>query len=262
MPRIWQKSLQRIVLKVSGEAFCKEGEFGIDPEEVGYLAAQAQMVHQHGKELAIVVGGGNIVRGSVLSARGWIGRSTADYMGMLATIINSLALQEALEHLGMETRVLSAIDVKSTAEPFIRRRALRHLEKGRIVILAGGTGNPFVTTDTAAALRASEIGADILMKATKVDGVYTSDPKRDTHAKPLPFLSYMEVLNNHYQVMDATAITMCMENNLPILVFNLKKKGNLERAVEGELVGTYITHPEILEKIQKEETKDGSSRKL
>ncbi|RME78331.1 MAG: UMP kinase, partial [Planctomycetota bacterium] len=198
-----RRNFHRILLKISGEAFCEEGGFGIEPEEVSSMATQAKIVHDLGKELAIVVGGGNFIRGATLSSKGKINRSTADYMGMLATIINSLALQEAIEHLGVETRVLSAIDVKQTAEPFIRRRAIRHLEKGRIVILAGGTGNPFVTTDTAAALRASELNAEVLMKATKVDGVYTSDPKKDEEAQILQYISYMEVINKSYRVMDA-----------------------------------------------------------
>lgn len=235
-----RREFYRIIIKISGEAFCSEGGFGIEPEEVATIARQAYTVHCLDKQIAIVVGGGNIMRGATLSAKGNINRSTADYMGMLATIINSLALQEAIEHLGIETRVLSAIDVKSTAEPFIRRRAIRHLERGRIVILAGGSGNPYVTTDTAAALRASELNADVLMKATKVDGVYTADPKTNPEAKILTHVNYMEVLNKHYRVMDATAITLCMENHLPILIFNLKKNGNLEKAVRGEPIGTYI----------------------
>ena len=234
------KNYQRIVVKISGEAFCREGNFGIDPGEVARIAKEIVEVYKLGKELAIVVGGGNIVRGAMLSNLGNIHRSTADYMGMLATIINSLALQEAIEFLGVETRVLSALDVKAAAEPFIRRRALRHLQKGRIVILAGGTGNPFVTTDTAAALRASELNADILMKATKVDGVFTDDPKKNPEAQILTQISYMEFLNQHYKVMDATAITMCMENHLPIVIFNIHKDGNLKKAAQGEAVGTYI----------------------
>ena len=236
-----RREYHRLILKISGEGFCKaDGHGGIDPEEVATIARQSKNALQMGKQVAIVVGGGNIVRGQQLSAQGNINRSTADYMGMLGTIINSLALQEALEHLGVETRVLSAIDVQEIAEPFIRRRAVRHLEKGRIVILAGGSGNPYVTTDTAAALRASDLQADVLMKATKVNGVFTSDPVKDPTAKIIRNLTYMEVLNRKLKVMDATAITLCMDNNLPILIFNLKKDGNMERAVRGEPIGTYI----------------------
>lgn len=235
------RDFNRIVLKISGEGFCKSGAGGgIDPEEVATIARQAKNTLSLDKQIAITVGGGNIVRGQNLSAQGNINRSTADYMGMLGTIINSLALQEALEHLDVETRVLSALPVKEVTEPFIRRRAIRHLEKGRVVILAGGSGNPYVTTDTAAALRASDLQADILMKATKVDGVFTSDPVSDPNAKIIRNLTYMEVLNRHLKVMDSTAITLCMDNNLPVLIFNLKKDGNLERAVRGEPIGTYI----------------------
>ncbi|RME04060.1 MAG: UMP kinase [Planctomycetota bacterium] len=230
----------RIVIKISGEGFCKQGKLGIDAEEVAFIAKEAVQAQSLGKQIAIVCGGGNIIRGGTLSAKGIIKRTTADYMGMMGTLINSLALQEAIEHLGVETRVMSAIDVKAIAEPFIRRKAIRHMEKGRIVILAGGTGNPFFTTDTTAALRASELNARILMKATKVNGVYTDDPTKNPNAVKIPRLTYMEVLNNHYKIMDATAITLCMENQLPILVFNLKQKGNLVRAVQGENIGTII----------------------
>lgn len=231
---------KKILLKISGEAFCKEGGHGIDADETKAIAETIRDVAKMGRQLAIVVGGGNIVRGQQISLTG-INRATADYMGMLATIINAVALQDALERLGVETRVQSAISTSQVAEPFIRRRCLRHLEKGRVVILAGGTGNPYFTTDTCAALRAHELGADVLLKATKVDGVYTADPKKDAKAERFKRLTYLDVLNKKLKVMDATAITLAMEHDLPILVFDMKKAGNVARAVEGQDVGTLIT---------------------
>ena len=230
---------KRVLLKISGEGLAKSGVFGIDPEEVSYIAQEAASAWKLGVELAIVIGGGNIVRGSQLSANG-ISRATADHMGMLATVINAMALQDSIENLGIETRLLTAINMQEIAEPFIRRRALRHLEKKRIVIFAAGTGNPFFTTDTAAALRAMEIGAEVILKATKVDGVYSADPMKDPSATRYESLSYLDVLNNRLKVMDSTAISLCMDNHLPIIVFNLKVKGNVARAVSGERIGTVV----------------------
>jgi len=232
---------KRVLLKISGEAFCKEGGHGIDAAETNALAETIKGVHEAGRQVAVVVGGGNIVRGAQMAETG-INRSTADYMGMLATVINAVALQDALERLGIPTRVQTAISASQIAEPFIRRRAIRHLEKGRIVILAGGTGNPWMTTDTCAALRAHELGAEVLLKATKVDGVYTADPKKDAKAERFKRLTYLDVLNKKLKVMDATAISMAMERSLPILVFDMKKPGNVLRAVQGEDVGTLITN--------------------
>jgi len=231
---------RRVLLKLSGEGFCESGGSGFGIEEVQSIGRQALAVRAMGVDVAIVVGGGNFIRGAELESRG-IYRATGDYMGMLATVINALALQDVIEGLGGETRVLSAIRMEAVCEPFVRRRAIRHLEKGRIVILAGGTGNPYFTTDTTAALRATEVRAEVLLKATKVDGVYTADPKRDPGAQRFERLNYMEVLNKHLRVMDRTAITLCMENNLPIVVFDLKKPGNIERAIRGEKVGTTIS---------------------
>ena len=233
---------KRVLLKISGEGLTKSGVFGIDPEEVSYIAQEASSIWKLGVNVAIVIGGGNIVRGSQLSANG-IGRATADYMGMLATVINAMALQDAIEGLGIETRLLTAINMREVAEPLIRRRALRHLEKHRIVIFAAGTGNPFFTTDTAAALRAMEIGADVILKATKVDGVYSADAMKDKTAKKLDTLTYLDVLNNRLKVMDSTAISLCMDNRLPIIIFNLKVKGNIARAVMGEKIGTVVREP-------------------
>ena len=230
---------QRVLLKISGDGFSREGISGIDTEEVRWIALQAKEVAGLGKELAIVVGGGNIIRGAQIESQG-IRRATADYMGMLATLINGLALQDALESLGVDTRVLTAITMEQVAEPFIRRRCMRHLEKKRVVILAGGTGNPYFTTDTTAALRAVEIGADVLLKATRVDGVYSSDPEKDPKAKRYKKLTYLEVLNRQLGVMDYTAISLCMVHKLPILVFNLKGDKAFERAVQGEDIGTLI----------------------
>ena len=234
---------QRVLLKISGEGFCQEGGFGIDGDELENIARQCVDVAKSGVELAVVVGGGNFIRGATFAEDGHIPRATADYMGMLATVINAVALQETMERFGQPTRVQSAISVHSVAEPFIRRRAIRHLEKGRAVILAAGTGNPFFTTDTCAALRATELQADVLMKATKVDGVYSADPKKDPSARLYHEISYDQVLRDKLRVMDLTAITLCMERKIPLVVFNLKKPGNIARVVRGENVGTKIVPP-------------------
>ena len=228
---------KRVLLKISGEGFCQEGGFGIEADELENIAAQCVEVAQMGVELAIVVGGGNFIRGATFAEDGHIPRATADYMGMLATVLNALALQEMMEKLGQPTRVLSAIGVYTVCEPFIRRRAVRHLEKGRAVILAAGTGNPFFTTDTCAALRATEINADVLLKATKVDGIYTADPKKDKSAKHLPRHHVRAGAGEQLRVMDLTAITLCMERKIPLVVFNLKKPGNIARVIRGEKVG-------------------------
>jgi uridylate kinase len=232
---------KRVLLKISGEGFCQEGGFGIEASELENIARQAAEVGKLGVQLAIVVGGGNFIRGATFAQAGHINRATADYMGMLATIINSLALQETMEMVGQPTRVMSALGVHSVCEPFIRRRAVRHLEKGRAIILAAGTGNPFFTTDTCAALRATEIQADVVLKATKVDGIYSADPKKDPGAKLYEHVSYEQVLREKLRVMDLTAITLLMERKLPLVVFNLKKEGNIMRVVRGERVGTAIT---------------------
>ena len=215
------------------------GGYGIDPNVLHGIASELKEVQALGGELAIVIGGGNIFRGVAGSARG-MERASADYMGMLATIINGLALQDALERMGVMTRVMSAISMQQIAEPYIRRRATRHLEKGRVVIFAAGTGNPFFTTDTAASLRAVEIGAQVILKATNVDGVYDADPKTTSNAKRFEELGYIEFLNRHLKVMDATAITLCMENSLPIIVFDLNTRGNIKRVVSGESIGTIV----------------------
>jgi uridylate kinase len=234
------RMLRRILLKLSGEALCQDGGFGIDGNKVLDLAGQVQGALSRGElELALVVGGGNFMRGEKIASQG-IGRVTGDNMGMLATIMNALAIQSALESLGVETRVQSAIHVSDVAEPFIRRRAIRHLEKGRVVLFAGGTGNPYFTTDTTAALRALEIGADCIMKATKVDGIYDSDPKTNPDACRFEELTYIEVLRRGLQVMDSTAISLCMDNSLPIIVFNIQVEGNIQRALTGAHVGTIV----------------------
>jgi len=231
---------RRVVLKLSGEAFAHaELGYGIDPVTVDATAREIATVAAEGHEVAIVVGGGNIFRGLSDTAKG-MDRANADYMGMLATVINSLAIRDSLERAGAECRVQSAINVREVAEPYIRLRAIRHLEKGRVVVFAAGTGNPFFTTDTAAALRAAEIGADAVLKATRVDGVYTADPEKDPHAVLLQELDYMHAISEQLGVMDTTAITMCMENDLPIRVFNMTIPGNIERAVRGEPVGTLV----------------------
>jgi uridylate kinase len=232
---------KRVLLKISGEGFCEEGGFGIDPKELEIIASQCADVARTGVQLAVVVGGGNFIRGATFSEQGHIPRATADYMGMLATVLNALALQEMLEKLGQPTRVQSAIGIYSVCEPFIRRRAMRHLEKGRVVILAAGTGNPFFTTDTCAALRATELQVDVLLKATKVDGIYSADPKKDPNAVLYNDISYEHVLRDKLRVMDLTAITLAMERKIPLVVFNLKTPGNIARVVRGERVGTKIT---------------------
>ena len=235
-----QKTYKRVLLKISGEALQGNVGYGIDPHVVDSIALQLKEIKNMGVELAVVIGGGNIFRGLEASARG-MDRSTADYMGMLATVINGMALQDALERKGAFTRVQTAIAMEALAEPYIRRRAIRHLEKGRIVILAGGTGNPYFTTDTTAALRAIELGAEVILKATKVDGIYSADPKKNKNAKRFSKLRYMEVLKKELKVMDATAISLCMDNNLPIVVFDLMKHGNIRRVVTGENIGTTVS---------------------
>ena len=232
----------RVLLKLSGESFCRPGEGGISVEEVSRIARQASRVSDRGVELAIVVGGGNILRGAALTrGSNVIKEATAHYMGMTATVINGLALQDALEGLGCETRLMTTFRMDEVAEPFIRRRALSHLARNRVIILATGTGSPFVTTDTAAALRGKELGAEVLMKATRVDGVYSADPEKNPHAVRYDYLTYEQVLRDELKVMDMTAIGMCLDNNLPILIFNFKKEGNIERAIAGETIGTWVS---------------------
>ncbi|MCD6363900.1 MAG: UMP kinase [Synergistetes bacterium] len=230
---------KRVLLKLSGEVLGGDQGFGIDPEEMRRIASEVKEAKERGVEIAIVVGGGNIFRGVAGSAKG-MDRVTADYMGMIATVINALALQDALEKLGVNTRVQSAIEMREVAEPYIRRRAIRHLEKGRVVIFASGTGNPFFSTDTAAALRAAEIGAEAILKATKVDGVYDADPMLYRDAVRFSHLEYLEVLNRGLRVMDSTAISLCMDNDIPVIVFNIKVPGNLVRIIEGEEIGTCV----------------------
>ena len=231
---------KRALLKLSGEALMGEQQFGVDPAVATRIAKDVGDIQQLGVETAIVIGGGNIFRGLAASARG-MDRATADYMGMLATVINALALQDALEQQGINTRVVTAIEMRAVAEPFIRRRAIRHLEKGRVVIFAAGTGNPYFTTDTAAALRAMEIKADVILKGTKVDGIYSADPMIDTQATKYSTISYLQVLERQLKVMDATAISLCMDNKLPIVVFNLRQAGNIRRVVLGEAIGTTVS---------------------
>ncbi len=231
---------QRILLKLSGESFCEPGAFGINGTLVESIAERITEICRLGPQVAVVVGAGNILRGEAFSRRSHIPRNTADYMGMLATIINACALQESLERIGQPTRVMSAIEVAAMCEPFIRRRALHHLEHGRVTILAGGTGNPFFTTDTCAALRASELDANLLIKATKVDGVYSDDPKKDPHAKLFDRISYEEVLRQGLRIMDHAAISLCRDNGIPIVVLNIFKKGNITKAICGEPIGTLI----------------------
>ena len=231
---------KRALLKLSGEALMGEQQFGVDPAVATRIARDVGEIQGLGVETAIVIGGGNIFRGLAASARG-MDRATADYMGMLATVINALALQDALEQQGVNTRVVTAIEMRAVAEPFIRRRAIRHLEKGRVVIFAAGTGNPYFTTDTAAALRAMEIKADVILKGTKVDGIYTADPMIDTAATKYDTISYLQVLERQLKVMDATAISLCMDNKLPIVVFNLRQPGNIRKVVLGEAIGTTVS---------------------
>ena len=230
---------KRILLKLSGEALMGSQGFGVDPVMASRIAEELAELHSLGIEVAATIGGGNIVRGISVSAAG-MDRVSGDYMGMLATVINALALQNALERLGVFTRVQSAIEMRQVAEPYIRRRAIRHLEKGRVVIFAAGTGNPYFSTDTAAALRAMEIGAEVILKATKVDGIYDSDPVANPDAKLFDRLTYLEVLEKGLRVMDTTAVTLCMDNHLPIIVYDLKRKGNLRRVVQGETIGTLV----------------------
>jgi len=230
----------RVLLKLSGEALMGEQSYGIDPKVATQIATDIGEIQQLGVQVGVVIGGGNIFRGLAASARG-MDRATGDYMGMLATVINALALQDALEKIGVTTRVATAIDMRAVAEPFIRRRAVRHLEKGRVVVLAAGTGNPYFTTDTAAALRAMEMRAEVILKGTKVDGIYTADPMIDKTATRYERISYLQVIGQSLRVMDSTAITLCMENKLPIVVFNLRKPGNLRRVIMGESVGTTVS---------------------
>ena len=234
---------KRILLKLSGEALTNDGGFGIDPDILVSIAEQVKEIKEMGVEVAIIVGGGNFFRGLAASARG-MDRATADYIGMLATVMNSLALQDALERKGVFTRVQTAINMQEVAEPYIRRRAIRHLEKGRVVIFAAGTGNPYFSTDTAAALRALEIGAEVILKATKVDGVFEADPVKHPEARLFNRLSYLEVLQRGLQVMDSTAISLCMDNSLPLIVFNLRKEGNIKGVVCGKPIGTLIDRGE------------------
>jgi uridylate kinase len=231
---------KRVLLKLSGEALMGEQQFGVDPAVAARIARDVREIQGLGVQTAIVIGGGNIFRGLAASARG-MDRATADYMGMLATVINALALQDALEQHDVVTRVVTAIEMRAVAEPFIRRRAIRHLEKGRVVIFAAGTGNPYFTTDTAAALRAMEIKADVILKGTKVDGIYTADPMLEPDATKFPTISYLQVLERQLKVMDTTAISLCMDNKLPIVVFNLREPGNVRRVVLGEPIGTTVS---------------------
>jgi uridylate kinase len=230
----------RILLKLSGEALMGEQAFGIDPAVTTQIAKEISEIQGLGVQTAVVIGGGNLFRGLAASAKG-MDRATADYMGMLATVINALALQDALEHVGVVTRVATAIEMRQVAEPFIRRRAVRHLEKGRVVVFAAGTGNPYFTTDTAAALRAMEMKAEVILKGTKVDGIYNADPVKHPESTRYDRITYLQVLQERLQVMDATAISLCMDNKLPILVFNLKTPGNIRRVVMGETIGTLVT---------------------
>ncbi|HBT83190.1 MAG: UMP kinase [Desulfuromonadales bacterium GWD2_61_12] len=230
---------RRILLKLSGEALAGKQGYGIDPDVIAGIAAEVREVIDLGVEVALVIGGGNIFRGVAAASKG-MDRASADYMGMLATVMNSLAMQDALEKVGVTTRVQSAIDMQQVAEPYIRRRAVRHLEKGRVVIFGAGTGNPYFTTDTAASLRAMEINAEVILKATKVDGVYSADPLKDKTAVKFPSLTYIDVLKKGLQVMDATAISLCMDNKLPIIVFDLNSRGNIRKVVLGEQIGTIV----------------------
>lgn len=229
----------RILLKLSGEALAGDRGYGIDPELLAGLAIEIREVLELGVQVAVVIGGGNIFRGMAAASSG-MDRAGADHMGMLATVMNSLALQDALEQIGVETRVQTALEMREVAEPYIRRRALRHLEKGRVVILGGGTGNPYFTTDTAASLRAMEIGAEVILKATKVDGVYSADPVKDKNAVRYTQLTYLDVLKKGLQVMDATATSLCMDNDLPIIIFKLSCRGNIKKVVLGEEIGTIV----------------------
>jgi uridylate kinase len=230
----------RVLLKLSGEAFCATGSSGIEPDELALIAREVKDAHDTGAQVAVVVGGGNFVRGAKFAKAAHIHQAVADHMGMLATVLNGLALKEALLHIGVDSRVMSAIEIRAVAEPFIRGRALRHLDKGRVVILVAGTGNPFCTTDTCAALRATELECDLLMKATKVDGVYTADPAKDPSAKRFESLTLADAIARNLGVMDMTAITMCREQHIPVLVFDFKRTGNIKRAITGEKIGTLV----------------------
>jgi uridylate kinase len=230
---------RRILLKLSGEALLGARQFGLDPELIRRIAGEVGEVHGLGVQVAMVIGGGNIYRGLAAETEG-VDRVTGDHMGMLATVINSLAMQDALEKIDVHTRVLSAIEIRQVAEPYIRRRAMRHLEKGRVVIIAAGTGNPYFTTDSAAALRAMEVKADVILKATQVDGVYSADPRKVASAKKFEEITYLQVLEKGLKVMDATAISLCMDNRLPIIVFNLATRGNIKRVVMGERIGSIV----------------------
>jgi uridylate kinase len=236
------KPYQRVVLKVSGESFAQEGQLGISPQELSVIAGEIAQARRLCPDLqmAVVVGGGNIVRGARLAETGRIAQATADYMGMLGTVINGLALREALEATGVPSRLLTALQITAVAEPFIRGRALRHMEKGRVIVLAAGTGNPFFTTDTCASLRAVELQAQVLLKATKVDGIYTADPRKDPKAVRYETLKFSEVLEKRLAVMDLTAMTMCMEHDLPVKVFDFRTPGNVARAVQGDTIGTLV----------------------
>lgn len=231
---------RRVLLKLSGESFCKPGSFGIDPEYLALIANEVKLAHQVGAQIAIVVGGGNIIRGASLASQGVIHQATADHMGMLGTVINALALKEKLIALGVDTRVQSAIEIRAVSEPFIRGRAIRHLEKGRVVILAAGTGNPFFTTDTCSALRAAELQCDAILKATKVDGVYTADPRKDPSATRYTSLTFGEAISKNLKVMDTAAFALCQEQRIPVLVFNFDAPGNIRRVIEGHDIGTFV----------------------
>lgn len=233
---------QRVILKISGESFSGAGQLGINPAELALIADEIVDASRLGTQVAVVVGGGNIIRGSELARQGQINQSNADYMGMLGTVINGVALRESIENRGVACRLMSAIDIPAVAEPFIRARALRHFEKGRVLVLAAGTGNPFFTTDTCAALRGAELSADVVLKATKVDGVYTADPNTDPDARRYERLTFAEALEKQLGVMDLTALTMCMEHNLPVVVFDFKVQGNIRRVISGESVGTLVTN--------------------
>lgn len=235
----------RVLLKLSGEAFCARGGFGVDSDELKLIAQEVASAMDCGVQVAVVVGGGNIIRGAQLASDGLIHQSTGDYMGMLGTVINGLALREMLTQMGRQARCMTALAIPSVAEPFIRLRAVRHLEKGRVVILAGGTGNPFFTTDSAAALRAVELECNVVLKATKVDGVYTADPKKDSQATRYDRLTFTEALEKRLKIMDTTALSLCEDHGVPVLVFDFKKAGNIRRAVEGQDVGTLITRDDV-----------------
>jgi uridylate kinase len=233
---------RRVILKISGESFSQAGQGGIDPGELDVIASEISEAADLGSQVAVVVGGGNIIRGAQLAEQGRIHQAIADYMGMLGTVINGIALREALIALGRDVRLMSAIDIPAVAEPFIRAKALRHFEQGRILVLAAGTGNPFFTTDTCAALRGTELGADVILKATKVDGVYSADPKRNPGATRYDTITFAEAVNKKLGVMDLTALTMCMEHKLPVVVFDFKTRGNIRRVIAGERLGTLVTN--------------------